>query len=303
MIQTQQLSRSFGAVRALDQLDIHVDAGQIFGLIGPDGAGKTTTLRMLCGALKPDSGTIHVAGIDVIQKPDLARRSIGYVAQRFSLYGDLTVAENLRFFAEIYGVPAAERRQLTDRLLGFSRLERFQTRRADALSGGMKQKLALACALIHQPTVLILDEPTNGVDPLARREFWDLLSEAVATTKLTIMLATPAMDEADRCHQVGFLRAGKLIAHGTPRELQRSIPGVVYELRADPVRLAEQTLRNLPGMQDIQPVGDRLHLFTSAPLTSELLQQHLYTAQVRIISLRVITPTMEDVYLRMKDAA
>ncbi len=298
-IETVNLTRTFGALRAVDNLSIHVPPGQIFGLIGPDGAGKTTTLRMLCGALRPDSGQIHIAGIDVVRQPDLARRHIGYVAQRFSLYGDLTVAENLRFFADIYSVPNDVRAPLMERLLAFSRLEPFQQRRADALSGGMKQKLALAAALIHTPEVLILDEPTNGVDPIARREFWDLLSEAVASSGLTIIITTPAMDEADRCHYVAFMRAGKIHALGTPRELQRQIPGTLFELRAEPLRLAETTLREMPNIQDIHAMGDRLHLFTNPAPTADALQTQLATAGVRMISLREITPTMEDVYRMM----
>jgi ABC-2 type transport system ATP-binding protein len=302
IIEINNLTRSFGATKALDGLSFQVEQGQIFGLIGPDGAGKTTTLRMLCGVLRPDSGAIQVAGIDVLRQPDMARRKIGYVAQRFSLYGDLTVTENLHFFAEIYGVPTTERVPLMERLLAFSRLAPFQQRRVDALSGGMKQKLALACALIHKPAVLVLDEPTNGVDALARREFWDLLREVVITDKLSIILATPAMDEADRCHRVGFLRAGKLTALGTPRELQRSIPGMLFELRAEPIRQAEASLRAMVEIHDIQLVGDRLHLFTDPPPSVEAIQHLLTNAGIRLISLRTITPTMEDVYARMKDA-
>ena len=301
-IETRGLTRSFGALRAVDDLSIQVPPGQIFGLIGPDGAGKTTTLRMLCGALRPDSGQAYVAGVDVVRYPDVARRHIGYVAQRFSLYGDLTVAENLRFFADIYSVPERVRAPLMERLLFFSRLGPFQQRRADELSGGMKQKLALAAALIHAPEVLILDEPTNGVDPIARREFWDLLSEAVANDGHTIIITTPAMDEADRCHNVAFMRAGKITALGTPRELQRRIPGKLFELRAEPLRLAETALRNMPGIRDIHAMGDRLHLFTDPPPSADAIQAYLAAAGARLTTLREISPTMEDVYRMMTNA-
>jgi ABC-2 type transport system ATP-binding protein len=297
------LKKSFGATAAVDGLELRVAPGRIFGLVGPDGAGKTTTLRMLCGALSPDAGSISVAGVDVRQRPDEARRRIGYVAQRFSLYGDLTVGENIRFFADIYGVPYAARADLTAQLLAFSRLEPFQARRADALSGGMKQKLALACALIHRPEVLILDEPTTGVDPVARREFWDLLSVTVTRDGLTVIIATPAMDEADRCHTVGFMRAGRLLASGTPRELQRSIPGAVLELRAEPLRGAEAAVRSLAGIRDVQVVGDRLHLFADPAPSESALRERLAGAGARLVSVRPIIPTMEDVYLQMTRSA
>jgi ABC-2 type transport system ATP-binding protein len=298
-IEIHDLTRSFGATVAVAGMSLQVESGRIFGLVGPDGAGKTTTLRMLCGALVPDSGTIRVAGDDVVSAPDLARRKIGYVAQKFSLYGDLTVAENLRFFADVYGLPAADRAPLMKRLLDFSRLGPFQHRRADALSGGMRQKLALACALIHQPEILILDEPTTGVDPVARREFWDLLGNAVAREGLTVILATPSMDEADRCHQVGFMRGGRLLAVGTPRELQRSIPGVVLEVRADPIRAAERALRGLAGVYDLQLMGDRLHLFADPPPAEAVVIEQLSGSGATLQSMRPVIPTMEDVFRYM----
>src|SRR5687768_4693162 len=213
-ITTTNLTRSFGAVPAVAGLTISVPAGRIYGLVGPDGAGKTTTLRLLCGALVPDGGQATVMGIDVARDPEGVRRRIGYMPQRFSLYGDLSVRENMRFFADVYGVPRAEQGALMERLLAFSRLGPFQQRRADVLSGGMKQKLALACALIHRPTVLMLDEPTTGVDPVSRREFWDILRDAVDRDGMTVLVSTPYMDEADRCHAVGFMRAGRLMASG-----------------------------------------------------------------------------------------
>ncbi|GAB4120053.1 MAG: ABC transporter ATP-binding protein [Roseiflexaceae bacterium] len=298
-IETKQLTRSYPGVRAVDSLDLQVPHGQIYGLVGPDGAGKTTTLRMLCGAILADSGEALVGGISVRQDPEGARRKIGYVAQRFGLYGDLTVAENMRFFADVYGVPASDRAAITERLLAFSRLGPFQTRRADALSGGMKQKLALACALIHRPKVLILDEPTTGVDPVARREFWDLLSDAVTRDGLTVLLATPAMDEADRCHTIGFMKAGKLLATGSPRELQRLVPGAVIEIRAAPLRSAEAALRGLPGTRDVQVMGDRLHLFAEPIPDQQQLEHAITQAGATLISARPVAPTMEDVYLSL----
>src|SRR5258706_7468317 len=258
-IETIDLTRSFGAVRAVDGLDLRVPASRIYGLVGPDGAGKTTTLRILCGALLPDSGQARVAGVDVVRNPEEVRRHLGYMPQRFSLYGDLTVRENIRFFADIYRVPRAEQAALTARLLEFSRLGPFQDRRADALSGGMKQKLALACTLIHRPRVLLLDEPTTGVDPVVRREFWDILRDAVNQDGMTVLVSTAYMDEADRCHIVGFMRGGKILASDTPRNLQRLIPGVVLEVQATPRRPAERALRGMAGARALQIFGGPLH--------------------------------------------
>jgi ABC-2 type transport system ATP-binding protein len=299
-IETIDLRRSYGATKAVDGLTLQVPAGQIYGLVGPDGAGKTTTLRILCGALLADSGEARVAGIDVRRDPDGARKRLGYVAQRFGLYGDLTVGENLRFFADIYGMSAEERTAQTERLLAFSRLGPFQNRRADALSGGMKQKLALASALIHRPGVLILDEPTTGVDPVARREFWDLLVDAVVRDGLTVLLATPAMDEADRCHTVGFMRGGQLLASGSPRELQRLVAGVVLEVRVEPLRAAESALRETPGVRDVQVFGDRLHLFADPRPDDATLRRYLDPIGATLISARTVIPTMEDVFVELQ---
>jgi len=302
-ITTTNLARSFGAVHAVARLAMSVPAGRIYGLVGPDGAGKTTTLRLLCGALRPDSGQATVMGIDVARDPEGVRRRIGYMPQRFSLYGDLTVRENMLFFADIYGVPRAEQGPLLDRLLAFSQLSKFQSRRADALSGGMKQKLALACALIHKPDVLMLDEPTTGVDPVSRREFWDIVRDAVNQDGMTVLVSTPYMDEADRCHVVGFMRAGTLMATGTPRELQALVSGVVLELQATPYHEAQQRLRGIAGVREVQVFGDRLHLVADTALPQELLRQQLEGSGVTLGSVRQVQPTMEDVFMYLQRAA
>jgi ABC-2 type transport system ATP-binding protein len=299
-IETTNLTHRFGTLAAVDGLDLRVATGRIYGLVGPDGAGKTTAIRMLCGALAIHSGSARVIGVDVARNPEAVLRHIGYVAQRFSLYGDLTVLEKMRFFADAFGLPAAERAQLEARLLEFSRLGPYRSRRADALSGGMKQKLALACALIHRPSLLLLDEPTTGVDPVSRREFWDILGESVARDGTTVLVATPYMDEADRCHEVGFMRAGKLLAHGTPRELQALVAGVVLELRATPRRAAETALRALPGVRDIQVFGDRLHLVADLRPSDELLRATLAAAGAHLEAVRQVAPTMEDVFLDLQ---
>ena len=301
-IVTTGLSRAFGGIHAVDGLNIGVPAGRIYGLVGPDGAGKTTTLRMLCGALLPDAGQALVMGIDVARDPEGVRRQIGYMPQRFSLYGDLTVRENLRFFADVYGVPSAAQPELMDRLLAFSRLGPFQNRRAEALSGGMKQKLALACVLIHRPAVLLLDEPTTGVDPVSRREFWDILRDAVEHDQVTVLVSTPYMDEADRCHTVGFMRSGRLLSSGTPRELQKLVPGVVLEVQARPLHAAQHALLQVAGVRDVQVFGDRLHILAERALAADALRQDL-PADVTLISIRPIPPTMEDVFMHLQRSA
>src|SRR5215207_411857 len=302
-IETSGLSRSFGAVQAVAGLTMNVPAGQIYGLVGPDGAGKTTTLRLLCGALLSDSGQASVMGIDVARDPEGVRRRIGYMPQRFSLYGDLTVRENMLFFADIYGVPRAEQAALLDRLLAFSRLSKFQNRRADALSGGMKQKLALACVLIHKPDVLMLDEPTTGVDPVSRREFWDIVRDAVNQEGMTVLVSTPYMDEADRCHTVGFMRDGALMATGSPRELQALVSGVVLEVQATPYHEAQVLLRNIPGVREVQVFGDRLHLVADTALPEDVLRRQLDGSGVTLGSVRQMQPTMEDVFMYLQRSA
>lgn len=299
-IVTSDLVRSFGPIRAVAGLNMHIPCGQIFGLVGPDGAGKTTTLRLLCGVLRPHAGSALVMGIDVVRNPEGVRRKLGYMPQRFSLYGDLTVRENLHFFAEIYGVPRAAQPALLERLLGFSRLAPFQQRRAEALSGGMKQKLALACTLIHRPELLLLDEPTTGVDPVSRREFWDILRDAVVEDGMTVLVSTPYMDEADRCHTVGFMREGKLMAVGTPHELQQLLPGVVLELQAQPYHAAQESIRILPTVRGVQLFGDRIHVLADEPLSPELLHTHLARHGVVLTSVRQIQPTMEEVFMYLQ---
>ena len=302
-IRTTNLARSFGATKAVADLTLDVPAGQIYGLIGPDGAGKTTALRILVGALLPDTGSAEVAGHDVVKAVEAVRQRIGYMPQRFSLYGDLTVRENLQFFADVYAVPRADQPALMQRLLAFSRLEPFQQRRADALSGGMKQKLALACTLIHRPQVLLLDEPTTGVDPVARREFWEILRDAVRQDGMTVLVSTPYMDEADRCHYVGFMRAGRLMAAGRPYELQKLVPGVVYELTATPLRTAEAALRTMPNISDVQMLGDRLHVLGEGNLNLAVVQALLATSGVTLIHARRTAPTMENVFMYLQRTA
>jgi len=274
-----------------------VTPGEIFGLVGPDGAGKTTTMRMLCGILEPSAGSAEVAGYDVARQPEAVKQHIGYMSQRFSLYGDLTVAENLTFFANIYQVPKAERLRKEKEMLQFSRLEPFRKRLAQNLSGGMKQKLALACTLIHTPTVLFLDEPTTGVDPVSRRDFWKLLY-ALLREGVTLFISTPYMDEAERCHRVAFMHKGKVLMCDTPEALKKQMRAELLEIIAEPQRQAKEALAALPEVLGVEVFGDRLHVRVKegreakAAITAALTQPGL-----ELISTRAIAPGLEDVFV------
>jgi len=228
IIETHGLTRRFGGLTAVDHLDLSVAPGEIFGLVGPDGAGKTTTLRMLCGLINPTEGSALVAGHDVAREPQAVKDQIGYMAQRFGLYGDLTVRENMDFYADLFGILGVQRFQLKIELLRMTRMEPFRDRQAARLSGGMKQKLALMCTLLHRPRILLLDEPTNGVDPVSRRDFWTILYQLLKDG-ITIMMTTAYLDEAERCNRVGLMHRGKLIRCDAPEALRRSTGAVNLE--------------------------------------------------------------------------
>jgi len=299
LVEARGLRRSFGSVTAVDGLDLVVRPGEAYGLVGPDGAGKTTTLRLLVGALLPDEGTVMVAGTSMAREPDVARARIGYLAQRFSLYGDLKVIENLRFFGEVRGIRGERFRSRAAELLGFVGLAGFEDRRAEALSGGMKQKLGLACALIHEPDVLLLDEPTGGVDPVTRQEFWKLLIRLLARG-CAIVVSTPYMDEAERCTRVGFLHAGRLLVEGTPRELSAGFSDQVLELQARPRHEVRRVAMGDPEVRDVIAFGDRLHLrVTDAAGPLARLPGALAAAGIEVERLRPVTPSMEDVFISL----
>jgi ABC-2 type transport system ATP-binding protein len=228
IIQASGLTRKFGALTAVDHLDLEVPEGEIFGLVGPDGAGKTTTLRMLCGLMDPTEGTARVAGHDAARESQKVKDAIGYMAQRFGLYQDLTVEENMIFYADLFGIAGTDRADLTTRLLRMTRMDPFRTRQAGKLSGGMKQKLALMCTLLHRPRILFLDEPTNGVDPVSRRDFWAILYELLKDG-ITIFLTTAYLDEAERCNRVGLLHKGKLIHCAPPQQLKKQTDSLTLE--------------------------------------------------------------------------
>jgi ABC-2 type transport system ATP-binding protein len=296
------LHKSFGLTRAVDDLSLTVSAGEIYGLVGPDGAGKTTTMRLLCGALRPDSGVAAINGYDLTANPELAREQIGYLAQRFSLYGDLTTMENLRFFAEVRGLRGADWRPRTLEILDFVGLGEFADRRAEQLSGGMKQKLGLATALVHRPKVLLLDEPTGGVDPVTRQDFWQLLIGIVGREGVSVLISTPYMDEASRCTRVGFMSRGRIISEGTPRQIMRRLDGRVIELAGEPREAMRHAALADPDVEDVQVFGDRLHLRVkggSANRVLERLPGAMQEAGVQIHRLRSIAPTLEDAFIEL----
>ena len=265
------IRRHFGAKTAVDRLSLDVAAGEIYGLIGPDGAGKTTTLRIIAGLLDAESGSVRLAGSDPFDARGKSRELLGYMPQQYSLYGDLSVAENLAFFREMYGLPDAAFRTRRDRLLALTRLADFRDRRAEALSGGMYKKLALACALLHEPKVLLLDEPTTGVDPVSRRELWDLLHEFLAEG-MAIVIATPYMDEAARCHRAGMLHHGSLLVEGAPSELLSAFAHPVFAVRGDRDALEEVIAKN----EDVlayTPAGARLRIVVRAGSEHDVLSQ------------------------------
>ena len=297
LLETENLVKDFGLFRALDGLNLQVHAGEMVGLVGPDGAGKTTTMRLLCGALEQTSGRIRVAGFDVPGQVERAREHIGYLAQRFALYGDLTISENLEFFAEVFGIPDAERKARSLELLTFAGLQQFSDRRAIALSGGMQKKLGLATALVHRPQVLLLDEPTGGVDPVARQEFWHLLVGLLRGGS-AVLVSTPYMDEAMRFNRVVFVNKGRALTEGTPRELISRLNGRILELAAEPQVPARAVATADPDVQDVQAFGDRLHLRVrdaSGPLAR--LPAAITAAGLNLTHLRPVTPTLEDVFM------
>ena len=296
---TEGLTRRFGNTVAVDAVTWQMPAGSVCGLVGPDGAGKTTTLRVLAGLLRPDGGRALVAGVDVGRDPEGVKSLIGYIPQRFSLAGDLTIAENIAFFADAYGVARTEREARSTELLALTGLSAFTGRLAEHLSGGMRQKLSLICALIHRPPVLLMDEPTTGVDPLSRRDLWQLLHR-LNRDGLSIVLSTPYMDEAARCHRVAFMDQGRILAEGTPAELRQRLSGRVLALRATPIPAARAAAVALPGVRSVQILGDRLHLLLDQPdAPLDAIRERIGAAGVRVDDLTPAAPVMEDVFVAL----
>ncbi|MFQ5575359.1 MAG: ABC transporter ATP-binding protein [Anaerolineae bacterium] len=307
IIKIENLTKQFGQITAIDGLNLSVKKSEIFGLVGPDGAGKTTTIRILAAIMSPTEGRASVAGYDTMKDGETIKHHIGYMAQQFNLYGDLSVLENLNFFADIFAVRGRVRRERVDKLLHFARLTEFTGRRAGHLSGGMKKKLALACSLIHEPDILFLDEPTTGVDPVSRREFWDILAD-LHIQGVTILVSTPYMDEAERCSRVGLMYNGRLIECDTPAELKGLVAGELLELKpvSDTRRgvgllnRAKQTVAALEGIIEVQTFGDLLHIFVDdAGARQTDIVQALQQADIQAHNLRRTRPRMEEAFISL----
>ncbi|MGA7608428.1 MAG: ABC transporter ATP-binding protein [Anaerolineales bacterium] len=323
LIDADNLYKQFGETHAVNGFSVHIQAGEIYGLVGSDGAGKTTTMRLLCGALKADSGSAAICGYDVARQTENVRAQLGYLSQRFSMYEELTVLENIRFFAEVRGMKSNEWLPRCMEILEFVGLAHFKDRRAGQLSGGMKQKLGLASALVTRPRVLLLDEPTTGVDPVTRQDFWQLLISLVSAPltdsppifevnvgsgrevgKVAVLISTPYMDEAARCNRVGFMRHGKIIAEGTPSELRTMLKDRILELRGQPIKLLRHIAQKDEDVEDVRAFGDRLHLRVredKAQVVIDRLPSPIRSEGGEVNNLRSIPPQLEDVFIYLSE--
>jgi ABC-2 type transport system ATP-binding protein len=297
IIDIQGLTKRFEGITAVDDLHLTVEHGEMFGIVGPDGAGKTTTFRMLTGVLTPTSGTATVLGFDLMRESKAIKREIGYLSQRFSLYADLTVDENIEFFAEINEVYDYKARR--EELLEFTRLTPFRNRLAEQLSGGMKQKLALACTLIHRPRIIFLDEPTTGVDPVSRRDFWKILSSLLGEN-ITIVMSTPYLDEAERCARVALMNKGKIMVVDTPQNVKQLMTGDVIEIICEQIRSAANVLKANARVHDVQAFGDRLNIVVDdARRDFPEVERALQGANIHIAESRVVNPSLENVFISL----
>jgi ABC-2 type transport system ATP-binding protein len=297
VIELRSVSKSFEGRLVVDAVSLQVRKGEMCALVGPDGSGKTTTIRMLCGIVPPDEGELFVCGFDVRKQSAEVKRRIGYLSQKFSLYGDLSIDENIEFFAEIHGVQDYQHRR--EELLEFTRLTPFRARFAENLSGGMKQKLALACTLIHTPEVIFLDEPTAGVDPVSRRDFWKILSNLLKTG-ITILMTTPYLDEAERCTQVAMMNGGKILVADSPQNLKKIMKGTIVELVCSDIRKASSLLKGQSAAREVQAFGDRLNIVVDDEQKDirtiiELLNKN----GVKVMDRRVVSPSLENVFISL----
>lgn len=296
IIEIKGLTKSYGELIAVNNLSLKVKEGEMFGLVGPDGAGKTTTIKILCGLLNPDDGQVNLLGKSILTNRKEIQNNIGYLSQKFSLYGDLTVDENIEFFAQIHNVRNFHSRR--DELLDFTRLTPFRNRLADQLSGGMKQKLALACSLIHKPKILFLDDPTTGVDPVSRRDFWKILSSLIKEG-ITILMTTPYLDEAERCNRVALMHKGKIISLDTPERIKYSVGKKSIEIITSDIKLSYKILKAMEGFE-IQIFGDRINLIAES--TEEIIKkvkQILSSNGIELISYRVVNLSLENVFIHL----
>jgi ABC-2 type transport system ATP-binding protein len=305
-IVADNLYKSFAEVHAVNGLSLTVQEGEIYGLVGPDGAGKTTTMRLICGGFNPDRGSVSIRGYDLAHHAEQARSQIGYLAQRFSLYGDLTVTENLHFFAQMHGLKASEWKPRAQEILQFVGLAEFADRMADQLSGGMKQKLGLATALVHRPKVLLLDEPTGGVDPVTRQDFWQLIIRLVSQEGVSVLVSTPYMDEAARCTRVGFMERGKMIVEGTPGQVSARLTGRMLELVGEPLDELRHVAAAEADVEDVQVFGDRLHLRVKEGTADRVMAElpaFLQSKGLKFNRIRPIAATLEDVFIELVEEA
>ena len=324
LVQASNLKKSFGNNHAVDGVSLNIAPGEIYGLVGSDGAGKTTTMRLLVGALLPDEGEVDICGYNVLKNVEQARSQIGYLSQRFSMYEDLSVLENIRFFAEVRGLSQKEWLPRCMEILDFVGLANFKDRRAGQLSGGMKQKLGLASALVTRPRLLLLDEPTTGVDPVTRQDFWQLVIKLVSASLLlpqnsenlggvaqsaeggvSVIISTPYMDEASRCHRVGFMKAGRIIAEDTPSNLRSRLNGRVLELRGDPINTLRHVAHQDKDVEDVAAFGDKLHVRVREGTSQAILDrlpEEIRAAGGTIRELRAVPPVLEDVFIALSES-
>lgn len=297
-IETSNLTKVFGSNTSVDNLNLAIRTGELFGLVGPDGAGKTTVMRLLTAIMEPTSGDAQVAGHSILHEGERIKEKIGYMSQRFGLYEDLTVMENILFYADIYEVPDKERPARIERLLGFSNLTPFKSRLAGKLSGGMKQKLGLACALIHTPEVLFLDEPTNGVDPVSRRDFWKILYDLLKE-HVTILVSTAYLDEAERCTRVGLIHKGRILLEDNPTGIKKSLGMPMIEIWSDNSRTAIEIIREVEGVKSANIYGDRIHITLGKKEIVDRIITKLKSERVAVKDYREILPSIEDVFISM----
>jgi ABC-2 type transport system ATP-binding protein len=306
LVQASGLHKKFGSTRAVDGVSLHIKPGEVYGLVGADGAGKTTTIRLLVGALKADAGEVHICGYDIKRQTEQARSQFGYLSQRFSMYEDLTVLENIRFFAEVRGLRSNEWLPRCTEILEFVGLEKFTDRRAGNLSGGMRQKLGLASALVTRPRVLLLDEPTTGVDPVTRQDFWQLVIRLSTQGEgVSVIISTPYMDEASRCHRVGFMRDGRIIAEDTPSNLRARLNGRVLELRGSPIKVLRHVAHQDEDVEDVQAFGDRLHIRVGENKAQDVLNRlrsRIRSEGGHVDDLRSVSPILEDVFIALSES-
>lgn len=296
IIKIEKLNKSYDDIKAVNGIDLNINEGEMFGLVGPDGAGKTTMVRILCGLLKVDSGLIEVLGTELQKNKKEIQNQIGYLSQKFSLYGDMSIDENIEFFADIHNVKDFQNRR--DELLAFTRLTPFRDRLAEKLSGGMKQKLALACSLIHKPKLLFLDEPTTGVDPVSRRDFWKILSD-LKSEGITILMTTPYLDEAERCNRVAMMNKGELIAVDTPQKIKASIHKQVLEIISNDIKKTYSILKEKYGT-NVQIFGDRINVvIENASTAIDKIKSILQKSELKLLSHRTITPSLENVFIHL----